>query len=77
MNREELKTMKLLEETLRAYEEEVKAKDSVIQLQKEMIGAQEHQISELTSMLREILKPWTLGILSSSCQLNSGKYFEN
>ena len=36
MNREELKTMKLLEETLRAYEEEVKAKDSVIQLQKEM-----------------------------------------
>lgn len=57
MNREELKMMKLLEDTLSAFEEEIKAKDSVIQLQKEMIDAQEHQISELTSMLREILKP--------------------
>ena len=57
MDYEELKTMKLLEETLSAYEEEVRLKGSVIQLQKEMIDAQERQISELTSMLRDILKP--------------------
>ena len=57
MDYEELKTMKLLKETLSAYEEEVRLKGSVIQLQKEMIDAQERQISELTSMLREILEP--------------------
>ena len=57
MNREELKMMNFLEDTLSAFEEEIKAKEAIIQLQKEMIDAQEHQISELTSMLREILKP--------------------
>lgn len=57
MNHGELKLMKLLEETLRAYEEEIKAKESVIAIRKRMIGAQEHQICELTGMLREILKP--------------------